>query len=111
MLGTRGLPAQDPEEARKLAAWAKGHIIPGQDEAIWRSDAFGSVMRYHDYGDRSSEHGWEIDHYPIPRGFDGLDTMPNARPLHWRNHASHRGALRRVAGIRATTAGRRATGP
>jgi hypothetical protein len=111
MLGASKSSALDPEEARKLAIWAKGHIVPGQDEAIWRSDAFGSVMRYHDYGDRSSEHGWEIDHYPIPRGLEGLDTFSNARPLHWRNNASHRGALRRVLAIRATTAGRRQMGP
>jgi hypothetical protein len=111
MLGASNLSAVEPEEARKLAIWAKGHIVPGQDEAIWRSDAFGSVMRYHDYGDRSSEHGWEIDHYPIPRGLEGLDTLSHSRPLHWRNNASHRGALRRVLAARATTAGRRQTGP
>jgi hypothetical protein len=111
MFAAFGLSDQGSDEHRKRAVWAKAHIIPGRDAELWRSDAFGSVIRYSDYGDRSSDYGWEIDHYAVPRGFDGIDMLANSRPLHWRNNASHRGALRRVAGIRSTIAGRRQTGP
>ena len=72
----------DPQELRKQSVWAKGHVIPDYDPNVWRRDDFGNPIRYGDYGDRNSDHGWEIDHIvPVERG--GADTLSNLRPLQW----------------------------
>jgi|SRR5580700_4129140 hypothetical protein len=88
MLGAFGLT----DENRKLVVWAKGTIIPGYDPATWRRDAFGSAIRYADYGDRNSEYGWEIDHI-VANALGGSEDISNLRPLHFRNNASLGGAL------------------
>src|SRR3989442_13738871 len=69
-----------PLEARKLAVWAKGHIIPGYDPATWRRDDFGHAIRFSDYGDRNSTYGWEIDHI-VATALGGLDDLSNFRPF------------------------------
>jgi hypothetical protein len=79
-------------EARKLAVWAKGEIIQGFDPAVWRRDAFGSVMRYGDYGDRNLTNGWEIDHIH-PSALLGSDDISNLRPLNCTNNAGLGGLL------------------
>jgi hypothetical protein len=81
-----------PDEARKLAVWAKGRIIPGYPETVWRHDDFGRVIRWSDYGDRSSEHGWEIDHIH-PTSLGGIDHLTNLRPLHCAVNAGLGGLL------------------
>jgi hypothetical protein len=73
---------------KKRMVWAKGTPIPGRDPDLWRYDAFLSVMRWTDYGDRSSPFGWEFDHFPIAVTFGGSDDISNLRPLHYRNNAS-----------------------
>ncbi len=80
------------QEQRKLAIWAKGRVIENYDPAVWRHDDKGSVMRYSDYGNRSSEFGWEFDHYPVAAALGGDDSLSNLRPLNWKNNAKH-GAL------------------
>ena len=80
-------------EAFKLAVWAKGSVILDYDPTVWRHDAYGSVMRYSDYGNRNSDHGWEIDHYPVPNALGGAESLRNARPLNWHNNASSGGTL------------------
>jgi len=81
------------KEQRKLAVWAKGHIIPGYDSAIWRRDDYGRTIRYSDHGDRNSSHGWEQDHHPVPAALGGRDDVANLRPLHCINNASLGGLL------------------
>ena len=71
----------------KIAAWHKATPIIGYDQNIWRRDDYGHAIKWSDHGNRSSDHGWEIDHIR-PSAFGGLDTESNVRALHWRNNAS-----------------------
>jgi hypothetical protein len=78
---------------KKLAVWIKGTPIQGWDAAEWRYDALGYVIRFSAYGDRSSEWGWEFDHYPIAYSLGGSDDITNLRPLHYLPNASLGGIL------------------
>jgi hypothetical protein len=80
------------EEDRKRLVWTKGRVIPGYDPAVWRHDDYGRVMRYADYGCRSSEFGWEIDHIS-PLALGGGDHPANLRPLHCKINAGLGGLL------------------
>lgn len=71
---------------RLAFVWAKAMPIAGVDPNVARMDAFGNVMRRADYGDRTSEYGWEIDH-TRPVALGGSDDLSNLRPLHWRANA------------------------
>jgi hypothetical protein len=85
------------EEARRLAVWNKGRVIPGYSPDVWRHDDFGAVLRYENYGDRNSEFGWEIDHM-APSAFGGTDDLANLRPLHCKNNAGLGGLLGSMLG-------------
>ena len=74
------------------AVWNKGQIIAGYNPLIWRRDYMGNAIRYSDYGDRLSVHGWEIDHI-TPVALGGSDDLANLRPLHWRANAQRGGWL------------------
>ena len=50
------------EDQRKLAVWNKGAVIQNYAAADWRRDVLGNAISFAAYGDRTSEHGWEIDH-------------------------------------------------
>ncbi|MEZ0224620.1 MAG: HNH endonuclease signature motif containing protein [Alphaproteobacteria bacterium] len=80
------------QEQLKLAVWMKGRHIPGYDPAVWRWDYFGAVMKYAEYGSRSSPFGWEVDHI-VASAIGGSDRLDNLRPLHWKNNASLGGRL------------------
>lgn len=73
-------------EARRAAVWTKARLLYGWDPREWRLDDYGNRIRFSDYGNRSSEYGWEIDHV-IPRAMDGPSAFWNERPLHWRANA------------------------
>ena len=80
------------DDYRKIYVWQKGLLIPGQDPTLWRYDDYYMVIKWSDYGDRSSVYGWEIDHC-IPSSFGGADDISNLRPLNWFNNARYEGAL------------------
>lgn len=79
-------------EDEKARAWVQAAEIPGYDRFMWRRDTDGYAIRWSDYGDRSSEFGWEIDHI-TPLGIGGLDHVHNIRARHWRGNASAGGSL------------------
>jgi hypothetical protein len=81
----------------KASVWAKGHEIPGYDPAIWRHDDFGHVIRFTDYGDRTSPYGWEKDHIQ-PVALLGHSGLANMRPLHHSRNASLGGVLSGLLG-------------
>ena len=41
-----------------LAVWQEGKPIEGYDADTWRHDRCGQVMKYQDYGNTTSKHGW-----------------------------------------------------
>src|SRR5260221_14682049 len=90
--GFGGLAALSAPEQKKLAIWRNATPIIGFDENVYRRDTFGRAMRYSDYGDRSSDYGWEIDHI-LATVLGGSDEIWNLRALHWRNNASLGGLL------------------
>lgn len=66
------------------AVWNKGRIVPGQDSARWRKDECDAWIGRHEYGNRNSTYGWEVDH--ISPG--GSDAPGNLRPLQWENNVA-----------------------
>ncbi|MHB1206954.1 MAG: HNH endonuclease [Rhodospirillaceae bacterium] len=78
------------DHATLSAIWDKGVKIVGYDPNVWRYDAHGNPIRWSDYGNRQSKHGWEVDHiHPAGRG--GSDALSNLRPLHCIANAAHIG--------------------
>jgi 5-methylcytosine-specific restriction endonuclease McrA len=69
----------------KNNVWEKGHTVQNCDKSQWRKDDAGAWIKYDDYGNTNSIHGWEIDHITsIDHG--GEDTLSNVRPLQWQNN-------------------------
>ena len=65
--------------------WQKGRPVPGLDHNLYHYDCCGAIIRFQDYGNVSSDHGWEIDHVnPVDNG--GTDDLSNLQPLHWKNN-------------------------
>lgn len=66
----------------KEKVWNKGKVVPGIDANKWRKDECGAWISFSNYGDRSSDYGWEIDHINP----NGTDDLYNLRPLQWENN-------------------------
>ena len=59
--------------------FAKGKIIPGKDQNLYRKDAEGNVIYFHSYG-LETEMGWEVDH-EFPKAKGGSNKLSNLQPL------------------------------
>ena len=75
--------------------WDRAPKIADKDCNIWRHDPCGALIKRDDYGNRSSEFGWEIDHivskaYLLKAGAseDEIDSIENLRAMHWANNDS-----------------------
>ena len=64
--------------------WNKARSVPNKDPDTIRQDACGTYMKKDDYGNRDSEHGWEIDH----KDPNGGDNLSNLQPLQWENNVN-----------------------
>lgn len=81
--------------------WEKGKRAPNYDPAVIRLDRCGAWIKWQDYGNRNSDHGWEI-HHTIPEAKGGTDAIQNLEPLHWRNNAATGDGERVVCHVRAS---------
>ena len=68
------------EDQTKQRIWSKALEVPWSDPSLVRKDRHGYLMRYSDYGDRSSAFGWEIDPL-IPVALGGPEDEWNLEPL------------------------------
>lgn len=81
------------EELKQI--WSKGNqASPMNNDNTWRKDIYGSLMKWEDYGNRSSLYGWEVDHI-IPRAEGGPHIMSNWQPLQWQNNLEKANGIRR----------------
>lgn len=71
--------------------WEYAEIVPGTDAGLWRRDEMGNWIRLLDYGDRTSEFGWEVFDPGIGRRPRGVYAL---RPLHWRGWTERVESLR-----------------
>ena len=82
-------PFKNKDEDLKKAVWGKSNLAfdegKPRDPKIWRSDKYGSLMKYEEHGNTLSIHGWEIDHIR-PEAKGGESNINNFQPLQWKNN-------------------------
>ena len=75
---------------QKWHAYTKAEAIPGSDDRI---DCDGRRIRWSEYGERASQFGWEVDHFPVPQCDNGPDELWNLRARHCTGNAMAGGLL------------------
>jgi len=71
--------------------------MPFHDPALWRRDAFGSLIHWDAYGEPNHVYGWEIDHaHPLASG--GTNALNNLRPLRCKTNRGLGGILGALQG-------------
>jgi|TARA_B110000908_G_C10161100_1_gene406052 hypothetical protein len=63
----------------------KGKTIKGFSNTLWRHDKCDDPIKFSEFGNRKSIHGWEIDHIN-PIANKGGDELNNLQPLQWENN-------------------------
>lgn len=61
----------------------------------FRKDAYGNWIQKHQYGNRNSDLGWEMDHFFVPKSLGGSSSIENLQPVHWKVNVdkSNKGGL------------------
>ena len=72
--------------------WQCAPRVPNLDPAMWRYDGNLVIVKWTDYDNRESQHGWHVDHIkPLAEG--GSDSIFNKRILNVYDNLSHGGRL------------------
>ena len=80
-------------EDLKRAAWARTSPVAGQlNSWEFRKDCLGNLVRYQDYGKRTSPFGWELD-YIVSQSLGGSTAPENLQALHWKANAARSESL------------------
>ena len=77
----------------KRLVWEKAPYVDANHPECGNNDPCKACIKKECYGNRSSNHGWEIDHI-IPESIlqnagvpqELIDDIDNLRPMHWRNN-------------------------
>jgi len=70
---------------RAQMVWNKGEKVFGFDSNVWRKSKHGHLMKRSEYGNRSSEYGWEVEHgKPVAKG--GTNHPNNLSAENWREN-------------------------
>ena len=77
--------ALEVEEFKRRVVWGRAHVVPSHDPALFRMDHHGFWIRYADYGNCLSEHGWVFAPGPAPGGTPDPEDITRLRPVNWRN--------------------------
>ncbi|HWF01925.1 MAG TPA: hypothetical protein VG248_19165 [Caulobacteraceae bacterium] len=62
----------------KILAWNWARPLGRLNPADWRRDRLGNLIRFGDYADRTSVHGWEVEFSEEPGALS-----PQPRAIHW----------------------------
>lgn len=94
----RNMPMKDQNgnwtPIAKRLVWGKAPYVDNNHREYGKKDPCKACIKEECYGDRNSDHGWEIDYfYPESKLKDAgvpqelIDHIDNLRPMHWRNNA------------------------
>jgi hypothetical protein len=101
---TRNALSLSQDDREKVAAWLKADAIPGQDQNVVRRDFEGRVIRWDEYGKKSTC-GWEKDHI-VERVLGGPDILTNFRARHWLGNSSAGGQIGAALALAKAISGR-----